>query len=259
MSEERRDSFTHASAGRERLAVAISECCDACGAERPRGSEAFCRCRTPAWRPFCTRCLKPADDGACPHCLAIAEVNGRKLRTVLDETLARHGGLGGVGTSTARTLTRGDAALREFGIASVLAPLEPWAARLADKAAPLPPGAEHSRPKMQAINDLRLEEAAVRVALADLGYTGTPTDEKLAKSLATARELHASLAAWDGLSAGADHEHTLRAAAAALVNALATAESLIETLRRRDLSRLVTAAVRRQRAVRNCQSALGVG
>jgi len=259
MTADRRDSFTHASAGRERLAAALSERCEACGAERPRGSEAFCRCRAPAWRPFCTRCLKPADEGGCPHCLAIAEANGRKHRVALDETLARHGGLAGIGGGASRIAVRGESALREFGIASVLAPLEPWAALLADKAVPLPPGAEHSRHKMQAINELRLEEAAVRVALADLGYAGTPTDEKLAKSLATARELHASLAAWDGLSAGADHEHALRAAAAALVNALATAESLIETLRRRDLSRLVTAAVRRQRAVRNCQSALGVG
>ena len=259
MREESREPQPHASAGRDRLAAALSERCDGCGAERPRGSEAFCRCPKPAWRPFCTRCLKPAEGGGCAHCLGVAEVNGRKLRSALDETLARHGGLSGIVASVARTMARGESALREFGIASVLVPLEPWAARLADKTAPLPPGAEHSRPKMQAIGELRLEEAGVRVALADLGYTGAPTDDKLAKSLASPRELLAGLTGWDGLSAGAEHEHALRASAAALVNALATAESLIETLRRRDLSRLVTAAVRRQRAVRSCQTALGVG
>lgn len=260
MADDRsRDTPSQPLAGRERLARAISERCEGCGAERPRGSDAFCRCQTPKWRPFCTRCVKAAPDGVCGHCLGIAEANGRQLRAVLDETLARIGGLAAAHAATERTTARGESALREFGIAGVCPPLEPWAARLADKNIALPPGAEHSRTKMQAVGELRLEEAAVRVALADLGYTGQPTDEKLAKALATARASLDDLRSWDGLAAGADHEHALRTAASALLNALATADSLIETIRRRDLGRLVTAAVRRQRAVRNCQTALGIG
>ena len=245
--------------GREILSRAVGERCDGCGAERPQGSEAFCRCQSPAWRSFCTRCLKPAEAGSCAHCLGVAEANGRKLRAVLDETLARLGGLAGATAAATRTVARAESALREFGLAAVAAPLEPWAARLSDKAIPLPPGAEHSRVKMQAINELRLEDAAVRVALSDLGYTGAPTDDKLAKTAASVQGFLAPLAAWDGLAAGAEHEHALRSTAASLVNAVATTESLVETIRRRDLSRLVTASVRRQRAVRNCQTALGVG
>lgn len=259
MSAERRDHPPSTLAGGELLARAISERCDGCGAERPRGSDAFCRCATPAWRPFCTRCVKAAPGGTCPHCRGIAEANGRKLRATLDETISRLGGLAGARAAAERTTARGESALREFGIAGVCAPLEPWAARLADKNIALPPGAEHSRPKMQAVHELRLEEAAVRVALAELGYTGTPTDEKLAKAIATARDSVHALLGWDGLAAGADHENALRSAASTLLNAIATAESLIETIRRRDLGKLVTAAVRRQRAVRNCQTALGIG
>jgi hypothetical protein len=131
--------------------------------------------------------------------------------------------------------------------------------RLVDKSTPLPPGAEHSRPKLNAIGELRLEDAAVRLALADLGYTGRPTDEKLLKTVAQADDALAVLAGWDGLAAGAEHEAMLRNAAAVLSASLAGAGTLMETLRRRDLSRLVEAGVRRARAVRNCRAALGVG
>ena len=132
-------------------------------------------------------------------------------------------------------------------------------ARLVDKNLALPPGAEHSRPKMAAINELRLEEAAVRLVLTNLGYTGRPTDEKLAKTIALAGESLAPLLAWDGLAAGADHEHALSSAASTLSASLATVSTLLETIRRRDLSALVEAAVRRARAMRTCKSILGVG
>ncbi len=247
------------SPGRPILEARIAERCDGCGAERARGSDAFCRCAQPRWRNFCTRCVKPVEGTPCPHCLAVAEANGRKLRTVLDESLARDGGLAGAGSAHARMKSRAEATVREFGIDSAVAPIPEWAARLADKSAPLPPGAEHSRPKLNAIGELRLEDAAVRLALADLGYTGRPTDEKLLKTVAQADDALAVLAGWDGLAAGGEHEALLRNAAAMLSASLAGAGTLMETLRRRDLSRLVEAGVRRARAVRGCQAALGVG
>ena len=252
------DTRINHTSGRTLLAARMAERCDGCGAERARGSDAFCRCAQPRWRSFCTRCVKPVDGELCPHCVAVAEANGRKLKTVLDESLARDGGLAGAPSAHARMKSRAEATLREFGIDSAAAPLPEWAARLADKASPLPPGAEHSRPKLNAITELRLEDASVRVALANLGYTGRPTDEKLQKTVAQADDALAVISGWDGLAAGADHEALLRGAAASLSAAIATAGTLMETLRRRDLSRLVEAGVRRARAVRNCQTALGV-
>ena len=244
--------------GRALLAARMAERCSGCGAERPRGSEAFCRCATPAWRPFCTRCAKAFDGELCPNCLSVAEVNGRKLRANLDEILARDGGLSGASSAHARTKSRVESTLREFGIDAAVAPLPNWAARLVDKNLALPPGAEHSRPKMSAISDLRLEDAAVRLALNTLGYTGRPTDEKLVKTMALADQALAELTAWDGLSAGGDHEHGLSSAASTLSASLSTASTLLETIRRRDLSRLIEASVRRARALRSCQTALGV-
>lgn len=245
--------------GRSLLAARVAERCDGCGAERVRGSDAFCRCAKPVWRNFCTRCVKPIDGELCPHCLAVAEVNGRKLRTLLDEALAREAGLSGAPSAHARMKGRVDSTLREFGIDAAVAPLPTFAARLVDRNLALPPGAEHSRPKMTAINELRLEDAAVRMALNDLGYTGRPTDEKLVKTMSLADEALATLTAWDGLAAGAEHEQSLTNAASTLSAALSTAGALVETVRRRDLSRLIEAAVRRARAVRGCQTALGVG
>lgn len=245
--------------GRSLLAARVSERCAGCSAERPRGSDAFCRCAAPNWQPFCTRCARPFHGELCPNCLAVAEVNGRKLRTTIDEILARDGGLSGASSAEARMRARAESTLSEFGIDAVVAPLPKWAARLVDKNLALPPGAEHSRPKMGAINELRVEDAAVRLALTNLGYTGRPTDEKLAKTLGIATESLADLTSWDGLSAGADHDRVLSSSASTLSASLATASTLLETIRRRDLSALVEATVRRSRAIRNCQTALGVG
>ena len=245
--------------GRALLAERIAERCDGCGAERPRGSEAFCRCAQPKWRNLCTRCVKAIEGDICPHCLAVAEANGRKLRVALDEALAREGGLSGAAAAHARMKQRAEGTLREFGIDSAVAPLPQWAARLTDRNLALPPGAEHSRPKMAAITELRVEDAAVRLALTNLGYTGRPTDEKLVKTTALADEALAALNGWDGLSAGAEHEQQLRNAASTLSASISTASTLVETIRRRDLSSLIEAAVRRSRAMRQCQSALGVG
>ena len=247
-----------AALGREILCARVSERCEGCGAERARGSEGGCRCTQPNWRNFCTRCLKRIDEDICPHCLAVAEANGRKLKGVLDSQLAREGTIAGVGAAHARIRTRAQSTLREFGIESAAAPLPEWAARIADKNIALPPGAEHSKPKMAAVNELRLEDAGVRLALTNLGYTGRPTDEKLVKTLALAEDALAIIASWDGLATGADHELRLRTAADTLAANLAAAGTLIETLRRRDLSRLVEASVRRARALRNCQSVLGI-
>jgi len=246
-------------AGRALLAARVAERCTGCGAERPRGSDAFCRCAAPKWRPFCTRCARAFEGELCPNCLEVAQVNGGKLRTALDEILARDGGLSGAPAAHARMKSRAESTLREFGLDAAIAPLPTWAARLVDKNLALPPGAEHSRPKMAAINELRLEEAAVRLALTNLGYTGKPTDEKLVKTMALAGDSLATLLAWDGLAAGADHEHALTSAASTLSASLATASTLLETIRRRDLSALVEASVRRARAMRACQTALGVG
>ncbi len=245
--------------GRAMLAARVSERCETCGVERARGSTAPCRCAAARWRPFCTRCAKPIDGDLCPHCLSVAETNGRKLRANLDAALVRDGGLAGVGATFARLSARATTTLREFGLDSAVEPIPDWAARLADKSIPLPPGAEHSRVKLAAINELRVEDAAVRLALANLGYSGRPTDEKLAKAVEGAGEALALLQSWDGIAAGAEHEQTLRFAAETLAASLQTASTVLESVRRRDLSKLVEASVRRARALRNCQSALGVG
>jgi len=249
---------TNPTSGRALLAARVAERCEGCGAERPRGSDAFCRCAAPKWRPFCTRCARAFEGELCPNCLAVAEVNGRKLRTNLDEILARDGGLSGASAAHARMKARAESTLREFGIDAAVAPLPTWAARLVDKNLALPPGAQHSRPKMTAINELRLEHAGVNLALTNLGYTGRPTDDKLAKTVALAGEALGELTAWDGLSAGGDHDQRLTSAASTLSASLSTASTLLETIRRRDLSALIEAGVRRARALRSCQTALGV-
>ena len=244
--------------GRTLLDARLVERCDACRAERARGTHGQCRCATPRWRNFCTRCVKPVDGDACPTCLAVAEANGRKLRAVVDEALARHGGLAGAGNAFATARARAEGTLREFGIGSVLASMPDWAVRLADKRVPLPPGAEHSRVKMKAITELRLEAASVEVALQDLGYGGRPLVDKMVTAVAQGVQAAADLASWDGLSGGGDHEQRVRTTATTLANAIGQIATLVDSLRRRDLSRLVEATVRRQRAVRSCETALGV-
>jgi hypothetical protein len=246
--------------GRDILLARVVERCAVCRTERARGSSAECRCGTAArWEPLCTRCVKAFAGEICPSCLAVAETNGRSLRLALDATLAKSGGLAATRTAFTKASERADATMREFAIRQVVTPIPEWAARLADRNIALPPGADRSRSKMAAINDLRLEVSSVRLALSNLGYSGAPTDEKVARNLEAAREALALLESWDGLSAGADHEARLKHAADAFGAALSTLGILLETVRRRDLSPLIEAVVRRDRAVRAAQQALGVG
>ncbi len=245
------------------------ERCAGCGVERPTGSAARCRCSTPRWQPFCTRCARAFEGETCPACLEVARANGAKLRVALDAACARPGSsatnaaadgpLGAALAAHHRLRERAARVLANFGIAAQVAPLPEWAARLADPRAALPPGTEHSRPKMAAVRDLRLEDAAVRVALEALGYNGLPSEEKLERLLAEADAAAAVLARWDGLSAGADSDAVLRRAADLLVANDGQAERLLETLTRRDLGRLLDAGERRERAVDACRTALGVG
>ena len=250
----------------ERLRARVVERCERCRTERAVGSSTTCRCSEPAWKPFCTRCVRSFDasaaDGLCPNCVEIARTNGAQLRVTLDTRLVRDGGLSGAIAASARLETRASDLLREFGIASVVPPLPDFARRLADPVTPLPPGASSSRVKSAAISDLRLEAAAVRIATEKLGYLGTPVEDKLQRVVAEARAAAADLAAWlavsPPLAADGAHEGELKASAEALAAALGASGALIDSIRRRELGPLVEAVVRRDRAVRACQSALGV-
>jgi hypothetical protein len=265
----------------ERLRARVVERCERCRMERAVGSTTACRCSEPAWKLFCTRCVRAFDGnaanganlasanlansnlaGLCPNCVEIARTNGAQLRTALDTRLARDGGLAGAIAASARLETRTIDLLREFGLASVVPPLPDFARRLADPATPLPPGASSSRVKSAAISDLRLEAAAVRIATEKLGYLGTPVEEKLQRVVADARAAAAELSAWLAspvlLAADGAHEAELRAAAEALAAALGASTALIDSIRRRDLGPLIEAVVRRDRAVRACSAALGV-
>ncbi len=250
----------------ERLRARVVVRCERCRTERAVGSSTTCRCSEPAWKPFCTRCVRSFDAsaaaGLCPYCVEIARTNGAQLRATLDTRLVRDGGLSGAIAASARLETRASDLLREFGIASVVPPLPDFARRLADPTSPLPPGASSSRVKSAAISDLRLEAAAVRVATEKLGYLGTPVEDKLQRVVAEARAAAADLAAWlavsPPLAADGVHEGELKASAEALAAALGASGALIDSIRRRELGPLVEAVVRRDRAVRACQSALGV-
>lgn len=270
----------------ERLRARVVERCERCRTERAVGSTTACRCSEPAWKLFCTRCVRAFDGNAanganlansnlasanlantnlaslCPNCVEIARTNGAQLRTALDTRLVRESGLAGAIAASARLETRATDLLREFGLASVVPPLPDFARRLADPATPLPPGASSSRVKSAAISDLRLEAAAVRIATEKLGYLGTPVEEKLQRVVADARAAAAELSAWLAspvlLAADGAHEAELRAAAEALGAALGASAALIDSIRRRDLGPLVEAVVRRDRAVRACSAALGV-
>jgi hypothetical protein len=265
----------------ERLRARVVERCERCRTERAVGSTTACRCSEPAWKLFCTRCVRAFDGnaanganlansnlansnlaGLCPNCVEIARTNGAQLRTALDTRLVRESGLAGAIAASARLETRATDLLREFGLASVVPPLPDFARRLADPATPLPPGASSSRVKSAAISDLRLEAAAVRIATEKLGYLGTPVEEKLQRVVADARAAAAELSAWLAspvlLAADGAHEAELRAAAEALGAALGASAALIDSIRRRDLGPLVEAVVRRDRAVRACSAALGV-
>lgn len=244
--------------GHPLIAARTVERCDGCRTERPFGSTTPCRCTAPRWRLFCTKCVRVIDDEICPHCLAVATANGQQMRAALDKALAARGGLAGAIEHHARLRARVEHAMREFSLHSVLSPLPDWAARLADKTAPLPPGVEHSRVKMNAITNLRLEDAGVRVALEHLGYAGFPTEAKLDGAIEAADAAAAKLASWDGLIALSAQEHELRAASETLLASDALAGTLLESIKKRDVSRVVDAAVRRGRAVDACRHALGV-
>ncbi len=194
----------------------------------------------------------------CAHCLAVATENGRQVRDSLEKHLARHGGIAGAIAHHERLRVRVGHAMREFSLRTVLTPLPEWATRLLDKSAPLPPGVEHSRVKMNAVSNLRLEDAGVRVALDNLGYSGLPAEAKLDGALEAGDGAAATLAAWDGLIALARHAQELRSAAEGLLASDALATTLLESIKKRDVSRLVDAAIRRGRAVDACRHTLGL-
>lgn len=240
------------------IAARTAERCESCRTERALGADTPCRCAAPRWRRFCTKCVRAIDSDVCPHCLAVATENGRQVRHSLEKSLASRGGLAGALEHHARLRTRVAATMREFGVASLVPPIPEWATRLVDKRIPLPPGAEHSRPKMSAISDLRLEDAAVRVALDALGYMGLPAETKLEAALRAGDEAADLLAGWDGVLGHASQEAALRQATESLLASDALAATVLETIKSRDVSRLVDAARRRTRALGACERALGL-
>jgi hypothetical protein len=240
------------------IAARTAERCESCRTERALGADTPCRCAVPRWRRFCTKCVRAIDSDVCPHCLAVATENGRQVRHSLEKSLASRGGLAGALEHHARLRTRVAATMREFGVASLVPPIPEWATRLVDKRIPLPPGAEHSRPKMSAISDLRLEDAAVRVALDALGYMGLPAETKLEAALRAGDEAADLLAGWDGVLGHASQEAALRQATESLLASDALAATVLETIKTRDVSRLVDAARRRTRALGACERALGL-
>lgn len=240
------------------VAARTVERCEGCRTERAVGSGTPCRCTTPRWTPFCTKCVRAIDASICPHCLEVARENGRQLRAALEKALVARGGFAAALEHHARLRTRVENALREFSLDTVLTPLPDWAARLVDKTAPLPPGVDRSRVKMNAVTNLRLEEAGVKVALDNLGYAGFPIEAKLRNAVDAGDAAAAKLADWDGFIANASQEAELRAASESLLATGTLAGTLLESIKKRDVSRLVDAAVRRGRAIDACRHALGV-
>ncbi|MBI1303426.1 MAG: hypothetical protein GC172_06525 [Phycisphaera sp.] len=245
--------------GRPQLEARTVERCERCRVERPLGSSAACRCVQPAWKPYCVRCARVIEGTICPHCLEVAETNGRQLRATLEGILAPRGGIAGALAAHERLKDRVTRAMTEFSISSALPVLPDWAMSLADPRAPLPPGTEHSRTKMEAARALRLEEAAVRLALDGLAYSGLPTEQRLQSAVGSGDSAAASLASWDGLVASPAQDHALREAARTLLSTDSLAATLLESITKRDLGRLVEAAVRRGRALEACRRAFGVG
>jgi hypothetical protein len=245
--------------GRPQLEARTVERCERCRVERPLGSAAPCRCAQPAWKPYCVRCARVIEGSICPHCLEVAETNGRQLRATLEGILVGRGGMAGALSAHEQLKSRVARAMAEFSIPSVLPPLPDWAAALADPRAPLPPGTEHSRTKMEAARALRLEEAAVRLALEGLAYSGLPTEQRLQSAVTSGDSAAASLASWDGLVASPAQDHALREAARTILSTDSLATTLLESIKKRDLGRLVEAAVRRGRALEACHRAFGIG
>jgi hypothetical protein len=202
--------------------------------------------------------VRPIEEAVCPHCVAVARENGRQLQAALERTLVARGGVRGALEHHARLRSRVEATMREFSLRTLLTPLPEWAGRLLDKKAPLPPGVEHSRVKMNSVSNLRLEDAGVRVAVEGLGYSGLPAESKLEGAIAAGDSAASTLTGWDALIANADQERGLREAANALLASDALAATLLESIKKRDVSRVVDATVRRARAVDACRHTLGL-
>ncbi|MFM7134539.1 MAG: hypothetical protein ACKO0W_09510 [Planctomycetota bacterium] len=234
-------------AGATALDARVVERCAGC-AERPRGSAGGCRCATPRFAPYCTRCVKTVPGAPCPHCLEVARANGASLGREIDGLLAKHGGRAGAAAAAARLESRVATLLGEFSIDAVAPALPAWAEPLVDAKTP----AERSRAEAAALSDLRLEQAAVRLAIDGLGYAGRPTEEKLRRIVDESRGQSALLASFDGLAAGHEQVGAVRAAASGLASGLATAETLISSVKTRNLDRLSEAASRRDRALAAC-------
>jgi hypothetical protein len=234
------------------------ERCDGCRTERPLGTSTACRCAQPRWQRFCTRCVRTIEAAVCPHCLAVATENGRQLRAKLEKHLVVRGGAAGAIDHHARLRARVERTMAEFSLHTVLTPVPDWATRLIDKSVPLPPGVEHSRVKMGAVSNLRLEDAGVRVALDNLGYAGLPAEAKLRGAIEAGDSAAAQLAGWDGVIANASQEAELRSASESLLASDTLAGTLLESIKKRDVTRVVDAAVRRGRAVDACRHALGI-
>lgn len=244
--------------GRPLVAARTVERCGGCRTERAVGSTQPCRCAQPRWTPYCTKCAKAIAGDICEHCLAVATENGRQVRAFIEKNLAARGGVDGAIAHHARLRARVDTTMREFGLDAIVKPLPPWAAQLADKSTPMPPGAERSRVKSGAIRSLRLEDAAVRVAVESLGYSGLPAERKLAATLDSGDRAAAKLARWDGLIAHPEQERELREASESLLAGDAAAATMLETIKKRDVSRVIDAALRRGNAVESCRRALEI-
>ena len=110
-----------------------------------------------------------------------------------------------------------------------------------------------------AISDLRLEIASVDLALKTLGpYLGRPIEDKLAIKLTEGDSAAVFLVSWDFIAADSVHEGAIKAAAETLAGADQHVVTLLETIKKRNLSALVEAVVRRNRALEQCSRALGI-
>jgi leucyl-tRNA synthetase len=78
------------------------------------------------------RCARVIEGSICPHCLEVAETNGRQLRATLEGILVGRGGMAGALSAHEQLKSRVARAMAEFSIPSVLPQLPDWAAALAD-------------------------------------------------------------------------------------------------------------------------------
>ena len=105
----------------------------------------------------------------------------------------------------------------------------------------------------------RLEIASVDLALKTLGpYLGRPIEDKLAIKLTEGDSAAVFLVSWDFIAADSVHEGAIKAAAETLAGADQHVVTLLETIKKRNLSALVEAVVRRNRALEQCSRALGI-